>query len=128
MRNKQIRELWPYVVALVLTGTFVALLSLAVGFSVPQALLFAIGLAILVWAGIFTVIQFSRASKPAEHRRVQESEPDVKRVVVVQPPTGEPEQHHEYHPESPGLDQGQLTAHHIPGSTPLIEDQPRNRR
>lgn len=119
MRNKQVRELFPYIVALVLTITFVILLSLTVGFSVSQAVLLGVGCALLVWAGVFTVIQFIRCPKRPDGRRREEPEPDVRRVLIVEPPTGEPQPHHEHHPESPGLDQGQLTCH-WPSSTPLI--------
>lgn len=128
MRNKQIRDLFPYIVALILTITFVTLLSLAAGLSASEAALVVVGSAVLVWAGVFTLIQFIRFSKRPGSRHLEKPERDVRRVLMVLPPTGEPQPHHEHHPESPGLDQGQLTCH-WPSSTPLVgPDRPGNQQ
>ena len=72
---------------------------------------------------LFSLLEFTGVAENA--RRAEDglkSEPDpyAPRQITVAPPTGEPYPHHEDHPESAGLDQGQLTSR-LSETTPLID-------
>jgi hypothetical protein len=76
-------------------------------------------------AVIFSFVEVRRLARTpkeaAEEDRPEEPNPYTPRTVAVRPETGDAQVHHEYFPESAGLDQGQLTSQ-ISGSTPLIEE------
>ena len=78
---------------------------------------------ILIWAGTFTVLEVQRIERAASGRGPEELVRQEKRIVVVEPPTGEPYPHHEDYACSPGKDQGQLTSS-SPETTPLIDRWP----
>ena len=117
MGRKEASASLPYVLVLVATLTLAIMFSLVAGLSRWQTLLLMIGVALLMWVGVFTFLRFT-----AKGGSNTIPGPDFygKRKVIVEPPTGEPYPHHEDRPESPGLDQGQLTSH-LPGNTPLTE-------
>jgi hypothetical protein len=88
------------------------------------------GAATLLIGGIvFSLLKTQRPVPSASARRLarqcetfQAILVRIEREKLLEQPTNsdEPYPHHETHPESPGLDQGQLTSH-LPGSTPFFE-------
>jgi len=75
---------------------------------------------ILIWAGTFTFLEIQRIERAALGGGPEELVLQVKRIVVVEPPTGDPYPHHEDYASSQGKDQGQLTSS-SPDTTPLID-------
>ena len=84
-----------------------------------------IGCVIAGCAVIFSFLEVRRLARSpkdtAEEARQEEPNPYGPRTLVVRPETGDAQVHHEYYPESAGLDQGQLTSQ-ISGSTPFVEE------
>ena|SRR5579871_1332363 len=118
-----------YVAGIVSVGLGVAIVSMVVSFAWWQSLLLATGISLVVWGITFTVLEVRRiAGISTAHRTVDEIEAyrNQYRVGVVQPPTGDAVPHHEDYPESPGMDQGQLTSR-LQGSTPLVDRLLRSR-
>ncbi|HUA20783.1 MAG TPA: hypothetical protein VMU80_11690 [Bryobacteraceae bacterium] len=108
--------------------SFVGVLSMLAGLAWPQFILAAIGACFLIWTIFFTLYEFRRITRtPRETEEIDQSPRTELRIVIVEPPTGEPYPHHEHHAESPGQDQGQLTSR-LPGSTPLVDVLLRGRR
>ena len=89
-----------------------------------QTVLLLIGCLIGAWGTVFSFLEVRRIARTATDKADEALEeganPYRSRTVVVRPPTGEPYPHHEYFPESQGLDQGQLTSR-TPGETPFID-------
>ena len=86
-------------------------------------LLMLIGTVIVGWAVLFSFLEVRRLAQTPKNRADEalvDANPYHSRIVVVEPPTGEATPHHEDHPESPGLDQGQLTSQ-LPDSMPFID-------
>ena|SRR5579863_802634 len=91
------------------------------GLSWTRTLLALLGCLIVGWAILFSILEVRRISRAAESRPLEAlEEPYPSRIVVVQPPTGEPYPHHEDYTESQGFDQGQLTSR-IADTTPFVE-------
>jgi hypothetical protein len=109
-----------YVAGIVSVAFGVAILSMVVSFIWWQSLLLAMGMSLVVWGITFTVLEVRRIA--GIHRTLDEvvAYRNQCGAVVVQPPTGDACPHHEDYPESPGMDQGQLTSN-LQGSTPLID-------
>ena len=87
-----------------------------------QSLIMLIGFLIGAWATLFSFLEVRRLAQTPKDRADEElrnANPYSSRMVVVEPPTGDPYPHHEDYPESSGQDQGQLTSH-LPDETPLI--------
>ena len=84
-----------------------------------------LGCVIAGCAVIFSFLEVRRlAQSPKqaeEEAHVEKPNPYAPRTLVVRPETGDAQVHHEYYPESAGLDQGQLTSQ-ISGSTPWVEE------
>jgi hypothetical protein len=120
-----------YVVVAVGAISTAMLYSVVAGLTWWQDLLMLIGSLILGWAILFSVLEVRRSASTPEDRAkqaFQEDYPD--RIVVVDPPTGDPCPHHEDYPQSAGLDQGQLTSR-IPDSTPFVDrflNRPRGKK
>ena len=89
-----------------------------------QGVPLVIGCVVAGCAVIFTVLEVRRLAQTPKQRAdqalQQEPDPYAPRTVVVLPETGEGCVHHENYPESPGLDQGQLTSQ-LSGSTPFVD-------
>jgi hypothetical protein len=111
-------ELFVYMIVVAITATCCIVLSMVAGLSTGQTLSLTIGGSALVWAAVFTLVKFNGAWKTNQFQGPG-ADLNIKRVVIVEPPTGEPYPHHEDHAGSEGKDQGQLTCH-LPGSTPLV--------
>lgn len=98
--------------------------GIVAGLSWPRTLLAVMGALTIGWAVLFSVLEVRRLAQTPEDRAKEalagSSNPYLSRTVPVLPAAGDPCPHHEYYPESQGLDQGQLTSR-LPGSTPLID-------
>lgn len=95
------------------TVTCIVLYALVADLGLFQALLLLGGCLLVLGAMLFTFLEVRRLARGSNRRpgpNVEEADPDASRVVVIEPPTGEPYPHHEHHVGSPGLDQGQLTS------------------
>jgi hypothetical protein len=120
-KRKAVRITFVFVVVTAVIVTSIVSYGLMAALTSWESLVLLMGTLILVWAIVFTILEMyrlARLPKNGSGQAVIEDEDDLDfpRTVVVQPPTGEPCPHHEYYPESPGLDQGQLTSQ-LPGST-----------
>lgn len=115
-----------YGVAAAITLTCVIAYSLMANLAWWQGLLLTIACLLAVGTAVFSVLEMYRNAKAgkgiaaASEALAEEPDPYSSRKVVMGPPSGEPYPHHEHHIESPGLDQGQLTAR-VPGSTPFVD-------
>jgi hypothetical protein len=89
-----------------------------------QSLLTLIACLTVGCAILFSILEVRRLAQTPNQRAdealVSTSNPYPSRIVVVEPPTGDPYPHHEDYAESAGLDQGQLTSK-LPDSTPFID-------
>jgi len=120
MVNREIGwKLFRYVVAIAIGEVYLGIFSLFLGLTKWQSALVLGGGAILIWSILFTFLEVQRIER-ASRGLPEEFVPKVKRIIVVGSPTGEPYPHHEDHPRSPGMDQGQLTSRWA-GNTPLID-------
>ena len=119
------RMAFQYVLVLLPIVVLIAGFGMMAGLRGWETLLWAVAGCLLVGAGMFTCFEVRRLTAATSNGQQGSEEQDVdqypKRVLIVQPPTGEPYPHHEHHAESAGFDQGQLTSR-IPGSTPLVGD------
>jgi hypothetical protein len=89
--------------------------------SSSQTLLLLLGCLLVLGTVLFTFFEVYRLATDSNRRAdrsVEEPDPDIARMVVTEPPTGEPYPHHEDYAGSPGLDQGQITSR-IPDEPPL---------
>jgi hypothetical protein len=123
---------FPYALVLLTVIILVAGFGMMAGLHWWQILIWAVSACLVIGAIMFTFFEVRRLAgvsrSDAEIAREEaEAERQTRHVVIVQPPTGEAQPHHEDHAESPGLDQGQLTSR-TPGGTPLIEDLLRKRK
>lgn len=103
-----------------LTVTCIVLYSLVADVGLSQTLLLLFGCLLVLGAMLFTFFEIQRLvrfSNRGSGPSVEDRDPDAARIVVIDPPTGEPYPHHEHHTGSPGLDQGQLTSQ-LPDSPP----------
>lgn len=100
--------------------------SLMTGLGWLQTTLLVIGMLIGALATVFCVLEVRRLAQTPEQRAgeilTEDVDPYLPRTVVVAPPTGDAQVHHEYYPESAGLDQGQLTSS-LRDQTPLFEKE-----
>jgi hypothetical protein len=87
-----------------------------------QSLVLLLGVLVVVWATIFSFLEVARIASRSQKIAGPDDalDPDAPRVVIVEPSTGDPCPHHENHPASPGLDQGQFTSQ-LRGDTPFVE-------
>jgi hypothetical protein len=92
--------------------TTIVLYSLVAGFTAFQALTLLGGSLLVTWAILFSFFEVRRIAQRSKSitGEVSDIDPDAPRKVVVGPPTSEATPHHEFWPESPGSDQGQLTS------------------
>lgn len=108
------------VVAIAWATTYSWIAGLAWWLAVPLVL----GCVIAGCALIFTFLETRRLGQTAQERADEvlklEADPYISRNVVVRPETGDAQVHHEFYPESQGLDQGQLTSQ-LSGTTPLVD-------
>ncbi len=76
-------------------------------------------------AVVFSFLEVRRLAQTPKERAEEmlkpEADPYTSRTLVVRPETGDAQVHHEYYPESQGLDQGQLTSQ-LSGTTPFVEE------
>ncbi|HLG99374.1 MAG TPA: hypothetical protein VKX49_23895 [Bryobacteraceae bacterium] len=113
-----------YVVISAVAVTLVMTFTSIAGLGWPHRVLMLVGLPIVGCAIFFSALEMRRLAQ-SDRERAEEtldltSGSYPAGAAVVEPPTGEGCPHHEDHPESPGLDQGQLTSH-LPDNTPLID-------
>lgn len=107
------------VTALIVTG--IILFSLIAGWSWRQSIWLTIGVLVVVWTIIFSFVETRRIARREDSITGPRDaiDPDRPRTVIVEPATGEPVEHHEFHRGSEGLDQGQLTSR-LPEHLPLL--------
>jgi hypothetical protein len=104
--------------ALAITCIILSALIADLGWS--RTLLLSLGCLLVLGAILFTFFEVRRLAEVSNRSRGpsdEEADPDVSRIVVIEPATGEPYPHHEGHIGSPGLDQGQLTSQ-LPDALP----------
>lgn len=111
-KRKASRVAFTFVVASALVITVVVLYSLAAGWDFFQGLWLTLGVLVVVWAIIFSILEVRRiaAREKSIVGPADIVDPDAPRKVIVEPPTGVATPHHEMNPGSEGLDQGQLTS------------------
>lgn len=126
-RASRVAFIYGVVTALAVTG--IILFTLIAGWAWRQSLFLTIGVLVVLWALMFSLLEVKRLSSrsPGILGPKEIVDPDAPRRVPVQSSTGEPEEHHEFHPESPGMDQGQLTAN-LPEALPLVGEVERRHR
>jgi hypothetical protein len=103
-----------------LTITCIILYTLIEDLGGSRTLLLLVGCLLVLGAILFTFFEVRRLAEVSDGYSGPSGEaadPDASRLVVVEPPTGEPYPHHESHIGSPGLDQGQLTSQ-LPDALP----------
>ena len=112
MNRQTSRVMFAFGVATAAAITCIVLYSLMARLSGFETLFLLIGSLVVLWAILFTFYEVRRIATRSKSIRgeVHEIDPDGPRRVIIQPPTGDPWPHHEYAPESPGQDQGQLTS------------------
>ena len=118
-RTSQILFTYGVVTALVLTG--IILFSLIAQWSWTESIWLTMGVLVVVWAILFSILETRRIASRSESITGPKDlvDPDGPRTLIVEPPTGDPVTHHEFHPGSPGLDQGQLTSR-LPDQIPFL--------
>lgn len=123
------RIAFAYGVVTALAVTAIILYSLVAGWSFKQSLFLTIGVLVILWALMFSLLEVKRISSRSKSIAGPEEafDPDASRRVPVEPATGEPQVHHEFHPGSPGMDQGQLTAN-LPDAVPFVGEVERRHR
>jgi hypothetical protein len=111
-KRKASRVAFTFVVVSAVVITVVGLYSLAAGWAFLQGLWLTLGVLVVIWAIIFSILEVRRiaAREKSIVGPADEVDPDAPRKVIVEPPTGEATPHHEWHAGSEGLDQGQLTS------------------
>lgn len=116
------------------------IIGLTLGLAIGPFLIWVICSALLAGGVMFTFFEVRRlAARAGYQNSLNQTDVDLDdihragraarlkllaslRIMLTGPgPTNEPYPHHENHPESPGLDQGQLTSH-WPSTTPILED------
>ena len=116
------------------------IIGLTLGLGTGPFVIWVICAALLAGGVMFTFFEVRRlAARAGYQNSVNQSDVDLedihragraarlrilaslRRMLTGPGPTNEPYPHHENHPESPGLDQGQLTSH-WPSTTPILED------
>jgi hypothetical protein len=117
--RKSSRVAFTFVVASASAITCITLYSLIAGFSRFETVFLLVGCLIVIWAMIFSFFEVRRIASGSNSIAEREApDPDVSRVIVAGPPTGQPYPHHEHYPESAGFDQGQLTSR-LPDQPPV---------
>ena len=119
-KRKTSRMIFTYGVITALALTGIILFVLIAGWSFRQAIWLTVGVLVVVWTIIFSFMETHRIAAHSKSITGPKDlvDPDAPRELIVEPPTGEPEEHHEFHKGSPGLDQGQLTSR-LPDQLPL---------
>lgn len=120
-KRKASRVVFIYGVVSALALTAIVLFVLIAGWSWRQSVWLAVGVLVIVWAILFSFLETHRIANGARSITGPKDaiDPDTPRQLIVEPPTGEPQVHHEFHRGSPGLDQGQLTSQ-LPEHLPLV--------
>jgi len=111
-RRRASRVTFIYGVVTALVVTAIVLYSLVADWSWFQSLLLTIGTLVVAWAIVFSFMEVHRIATRSKSITGPDDivDPDAPRKVTVGPPTNEATPHHEFHPGSQGLDQGQLTS------------------
>jgi hypothetical protein len=111
-KRKGSQVAFTYVVISAVVITAVLLYSLVADLTWPQRVWLTVGVLIVVWGIVFSILEVRRIAARSESilGPADVVDPDAPRKVVVEPPTGEATPHHELHAGSEGLDQGQLTS------------------
>ena len=114
---------------IIAVGTLALIVSLTWGLSKLDSLILIGGAMIVTGGIIFTFMEMGRLGSQHGVQIAEKNvgganrlENYVRMGTIVQPPIPESTEavpHHEYYPESPGQDQGQLTSH-WPSSTPFL--------
>lgn len=111
-KRKASQVAFTYVVVSAVVITAILLYSLVADLTWPQRLWLTVGVLIVVWGIVFSILEVKRIA--AREKSIVGPgdivDPDAPREVIVEPPTGEATPHHEWHAGSEGLDQGQLTS------------------
>lgn len=111
-KRKASRVAFTFVVVSAVVITAVVLYSLTARWNFWQSLWLTVGVLVVVWGILFSILEVRRIAARSKSivGPADIVDPDAPRKVVVEPPTGEATPHHEMHPGSAGLDQGQLTS------------------
>jgi len=113
---------------MIAAATLALLVGLTEGLSWPDCLILVMGAAVITGGVIFTFLEVCRLALPAGAQVTQQEPPSANRLSALANlrramlPVAEGTEacpHHEYYPESPGQDQGQLTSR-WPSSTPNL--------
>lgn len=115
---------------MIAAATLALLVGLVEGLSLPDCLILVMGAAVITGGVIFTILEVHRLASPAGAPVTQPEHPSAHGLSAfanlgraMQPVAESTEAcpHHEYYPESPGQDQGQLTSR-WPSSTPSLRE------
>ncbi len=115
---------------MIAAATVALLVGLTEGLSWPDCLILVMGAAVITGGVIYTFLEVRRLGLPAGAQVMQQEPPstdrlsalaNLRRAMLPVAESTEACPHHEYYPESPGEDQGQLTSH-WPGSTPSLRE------
>ncbi len=115
---------------MIAAATLALLVGLTEGLTVPDCLILVIGAAVITGGVIFTFLEVRRLALPAGAQVTQPEPPsadrlsalaNLRRAMLPVAESTEACPHHEYYPESPGQDQGQLTSR-WPSSTPNLRE------
>lgn len=135
-KDQRAAWLWEELLVIVAAGTLALIIGLSEGLSVADCIILVLGAAVFAGGITYTFLEVRRLGRRGNGRNVAEAEQEAifrasraarlkalaKWRKLVRPRSGIDEAcpHHEYFPESPGQDQGQLTSS-LPVSTPLLE-------
>jgi len=111
-KRKASQVAFTYVVVSAVVITAIVLYSLMAGWAWMQSLWLTVGVLVVVWGILFSILEVRRIASRSKSIMgpADVVDPDAPRNVMVEPPTSEATPHHEVHPGSAGLDQGQLTS------------------
>jgi hypothetical protein len=115
---------------MIAAASLALVVGLTEGLSLPDCLILVMGAAVIAGGVIFTFLEVHRLALPAGAQVTQQEPPSahrlsafasLRRAMLPVAESTEACPHHEYYPESPGEDQGQLTSH-WPSSTPSLRE------
>jgi len=115
---------------MIAAATLALLVGLMEGLTLPDCLILVFGAAVITGGVIFTFLEVRRLGLPVGAQVTRQEPPSANRLSAVANlrrailPVAESTEacpHHEYYPESPGQDQGQLTSR-WPSSIPSLRE------
>jgi hypothetical protein len=111
---------------MIAAATLALIVGLMLGLAWEKCLILIVGAAALTGGIVFTFLEIRRIALPpgpkqAARSTLHSAVTNLRRIIAPIPKSNDPCPHHEYYPESPGQDQGQLTSH-LSGPTPVLEE------